>query len=92
MHVYLQHYRQEKLLWSEALDHYRQLGVFNKMSQAHGGIFKPEIFEYLGMQLAADMATHMTSLRDQYPLEQLGSYSSLTYADWDLIERVIMTR
>lgn len=47
------------------MDYYKSLGVFDSVSRAYNQTFSPKVFDYLGMQFAADIATHMTSLRDQ---------------------------
>jgi hypothetical protein len=38
--------------------------MFDSISKGYNNTFEPKIFDYLGMQLAADMATHMTALRE----------------------------
>lgn len=50
------------------------------MTEALNTTITTQIFDYLGMQLAADMATHMTSLKLQFPVDEIDNYSKLTYA------------
>lgn len=68
MHLFLQTPRSEAVFWRESLDKYRQLGVFESVARAYNNTFEAKAFDYLGMQMAADMATHMTALREQYDI------------------------
>jgi hypothetical protein len=98
VHHYLQDPSTEAHFWSQSLSFYRSLGLFEAISATFNGTFHPQIFDYLGMQFAADICTHLTSLRDQFPLDEIGFTDSseggrqLKYAEWDEIERIVMTR
>lgn len=92
MHLFLQNPAAEGKFWRESLDKYKKLGIFESISDAYDRVFEPKVFDYLGMQLAADMATHMTALREQYNVSAINSLGKLSYAEWDELERIIMTR
>ena len=49
---------------------------------------KENILDYLGFALMYHLAVHLTSLKESYPPQEVG-ITSLTYRDWDNLERII---
>ena len=52
--------------------------------------FNETLFDYLGFALMYHLSVHLTSLKESYPPQEVG-ITSLTYRDWDNLERVIST-
>ena len=88
MHLHLQSASNEKLYWTEALDHFNKTGILDIMAKTLN--ISTSLYGHLGYALAYSLSVHLTSLRKQYnPLDV--NLGLLTYSDWDQVQRVLMT-
>jgi hypothetical protein len=49
------------------------------------------MFEYLGFKFVTGMAFYLASVRQSYPMNELGRIQELTDEEWKLIESIIVT-
>jgi hypothetical protein len=73
-----------------ALAHFNKTGITDKLVKAFG--VEPERFQgRRGFKNLYDFSVHITSLREQYPIEELPILELFSPLDWENIGRVIST-
>jgi hypothetical protein len=84
---YLQSYASEPKHWYHLQRQFKDKGTLKKIAEVTN--IDENLFDYLGFKFSVGMAFYLVTVRQFYPMEELGLVATITEEEWTDIENVI---